>query len=195
MRKPIVATLMMIPFLTLGGCASRTNDDVNKYEEVLAKAVQNSDFHSQLYVFPKKVDVNSVTNFRYMERDDLFNGSYLLYLSVKYNQTQFDAELERLDSVKAEFNTQKATKPLLKFADKSEYVAINRNSYYEYVKYDSESLEIAYVSNQIYEWAETGVKKEHLFEEVTIPSELDDGGNSYNMYYYYEADIGYYVND
>ena len=195
MRKPIVATLMMIPFLALGGCASRTNDDVNKYEEVLAKAVQNSDFHSQLYVFPKKVDVNSVTNFRYMERDDLFNGSYLLYLSVKYNQTQFDAELERLDSVKAEFNSQKATKPLLKFVDKSEYVAINRNSRYEYVKYDSESLEIAYVSNQIYEWAETGVKKEHLFEEVTIPSELDDGGNSYNMYYYYEADIGYYVND
>lgn len=195
MRKPIVATLMMIPFLTLGGCASRTNDDVNKYEEVLAKAVQNSDFHSQLYIFPKKVDVNSVTNFRYMERDDLFNGSYLLYLSVKYNQTQFDAELERLDSVKAEFNSQKATKPLLKFTDKSEYVAINRNSYYEYVKYDSESLEIAYVSNQIYEWAETGVKKEHIFEDVTIPSELDDGGNSYNMYYYYEADIGYYVND
>ena len=195
MRKPIVATLMMIPFLALGGCASRTNDDVNKYEEVLAKAVQNSDFHSQLYVFPKKVDVNNVTNFRYMERDDLFNGSYLLYLSVKYNQTQFDAELERLDSVKAEFNSQKATKPLLKFVDKSEYVAINRNSRYEYVKYDSESLEIAYVSNQIYEWAETGVKKEHLFEEVTIPSELDDGGNSYNMYYYYEADIGYYVND
>ena len=109
MRKPIVATLMMIPFLALGGCASRTNDDVNKYEEVLAKAVQNSDFHSQLYVFPKKVDVNSVTNFRYMERDDLFNGSYLLYLSVKYNQTQFDAELERLDSVKAEFNTKKAS--------------------------------------------------------------------------------------
>ena len=84
MRKPIVATLMMIPFLTLGGCASRTNDDVNKYEEVLEKAVQNSDFHSQLYIFPKKVDVNSVTNFRYMERDDLFNGSYLLYLSVYY---------------------------------------------------------------------------------------------------------------
>ncbi len=186
---------MMIPFLTLGGCVSRTNDDVNKYEEVLTKAVQNSDFHTALYVFPKKVDVNSVTNFRYMERDDLFNGSYLLYLSVKYNQAQFDAELERLDSVKADFNAHNAAKPLLKFADKAEYVAISRNSSYEYVKYDTESLEIAYVSNQIYEWIETGVKKEHLFEDITIPSELDDGGNSYNMYYYYEGDIGYYVND
>ena len=61
------------------------------------------------------------------------------------------------------------------------------------MKYNSEKLEIAYVSNQLFSWNETGIKKEYLYKDIKVPAELDEGDNSYNMYYYRVGDIGYYI--
>ena len=72
-------------------------------------------------------------------------------------------------------------------------MTINKSGRYEYVKYNAETLEIAYVSNQLFAWEESGIKKDHKLEDITIPSEIADGNNEYNMYYYYQEDIGYYA--
>lgn len=196
MKKPIIATLMMIPFLTLGGCATKTNNDINQYETLLKQSIDNSDFHSELYVFPSKINTENAIAFSYKTREDLFTGSYLLYLVMRYDQNQFNAELERLDAIKADIeipNNVFKTKNIIKDTDTSQYVTITQNSRYEYVKYNSETLEIAYVSNQLFTWRETGIKKEYLYKNINVPAELDDGDNSYNMYYYRVDDIGYYV--
>ncbi len=196
MKKPIIATLMMIPFLTLGGCATKANNNVNQYETLLKQSIDNSDFHSELYVFPSEINTENAIAFSYKTREDLFTGSYLLYLVMKYDQNQFDAELNRLDAIKADIeipNNVFKTKNIIKDTDTSQYVTITQNSRYEYVKYNSETLEIAYVSNQLFAWKETGIKNEYLYKDVKIPTELDDSDNSYNMYYYRVDDIGYYV--
>ena len=196
MKKPIIATLMTIPFLTLGGCATKANNNVNQYETLLKQSINNSDFHSELYVFPSEINTENAVAFSYKTREDLFTGSYLLYLVMKYDQNQFDAELNRLDAIKADIeipNNVFKTKNIIKDTDASQYVTITQNSRYEYVKYNSETLEIAYVSNQLFTWKETGIKNEYLYKDIKIPTELDDGDNSYNMYYYRVDDIGYYV--
>jgi hypothetical protein len=196
MKKPIIATLMMIPFLTLGGCATKANNNVNQYETLLKQSINNSDFHSELYVFPSEINTENAVAFSYKTREDLFTGSYLLYLVMKYDQNQFDAELNRLDVIKADIeipNNVFKTKHIIKYTDTSQYVTSTQNSRYEYVKYNSETLEIAYVSNQLFTWKETGIKNEYLYKDIKIPTELDDGDNSYNMYYYRVDDIGYYV--
>jgi hypothetical protein len=196
MKKPIIATLMMIPFLTLGGCATKANNDISQYETLLKQSINNSDFHSELYVFPSEINTENAIAFSYKTREDLFTGSYLLYLVMKYDQNQFDAELNRLDVIKADIeipNNVFKTKNIIKDTDTSQYVTITQNSRYEYVKYNSETLEIAYVSNQLFTWKETGIKNEYLYKDIKIPTELDDGDNSYNMYYYRVDDIGYYV--
>lgn len=196
MKKPIIATLMMIPFLALEGCATKANNNVNQYETILKQSIDNSDFHSELYVFPSEINTENAVAFSYKTREDLFTGSYLLYLVMKYDQNQFNAELERLDTIKADIeipNNVFKTKNIIKDTDTSQYVTITQNSRYEYVKYNSETLEIAYVSNQLFIWKETGIKNEYLYKDIKIPTELDDGDNSYNMYYYRVDDIGYYV--
>lgn len=196
MKKPIIAAIMMIPFLTLGGCATKANNDVNQYDTLLKQSINNSDFHSELYVFPSEINTENAIAFSYKTREDLFTGSYLLYLVMKYDQSQFNAELERLDAIKADIeipNNVFKTKNIIKDTDTSQYVTITQNSRYEYVKYNSETLEIAYVSNQLFTWRETGIKNEYLYKDIKIPTELDDGDNSYNMYYYRVDDIGYYV--
>lgn len=198
MKKPIIVSLMLIPLVALSGCATKTNEDVNQYKILRNEAIENFDFHSELYVFPTEVNVANVVTFSYKTREDLFNGSYLFYLVMKYNQSQFDAELKRLDAVQADYEIREGvfrTKPIIKDDKNSQYVTISKDARYEYVKYNQESLEIAYVSNQLFSWRETGIKEEYIFDGITVPIELDDGGNSYNMYYYYEGDIGYYVAD
>ena len=196
MKKLIIAPLMMIPFLALGGCAIRSDDNVEKYEELYNKMVSNQDFHTELYIFPRKIDTKQAVAFSTKSRDDLFNGSYLFYLVMKYEESQFNAELERLDAVKAEIeipNNVVKTKKIIKDTKTSQYVTISKNSNYEYVKYNTETYEIVYVSNQLFSWTECGINIDHKYEDIEIPSEIADGKNEYNMYYYYEGDIGYYV--
>ena len=195
MKKLAYVSLLVMP-LMLSGCLSKPvkHTDPKDYASCLESAINNSDFHSELYIFPKNVKEESISNFAYQTSDGLFNGSYFFYLVVNYNQADFEQELLRLDSVKATFKKWNE-KPIIKYKYLSLYLTINRNERCEYVKYNEEKFEIAYVSNQIYEWYKVDISNDHLLDDVTIPSELDDGNNSYNMYYSYEGDVGWYVND
>ena len=196
MKQPIIMALMMIPLLTLSSCVIKTNNNFEKYEEIYNLMLENQDFHTKLYIFPKIIDTKQVTNFSSKSREDLFTGSYLFYVAIKYNQDQFNAELERLATVKADIeipNNVIKTKYIIHDDQTSQYVTIDSNGRYEYAKYNTETYEIAYVSNQLFSWEETGINKDHAYEQITIPKEIVDRDNTYNMYYYYEGDIGYYV--
>lgn len=189
---------MLVPLVTLSGCAIRTDDNLESYEQLLKQAIENQDFHTELYIFPKTIDINKATAFSSKSRDDLFNGSYLFYLSMRYEQVEFATELDRLDGIAAIFDLPKdvrKVKTIIKDKKTRQYIAINKNYCYEYVKYNEETYEVTYVSNQLFEWSETGIKNDHKLEDIEIPKNLADSGNSYNMYYYYEGDIGYYVAD
>ena len=182
--------------LMLSGCLSKLvkHTDPKDYTSCLESAIKNADFHSELYIFPKNIKEESINNFSYQIRDGLFSGSYFFYLVVNYNQVDFEQELLRLDNIKATFKKGNE-KSILKYQEYSLYLTINKDDRYEYVKYDAEKLEIAYVSNQLFTWDKIEISNDHLLDDVTIPTELDDGNNSYNMYYSYEGDVGWYVTD
>ena len=193
--KNAIKLSLIIPTLLLTGClSSKTNNDPQNYSEYLKIAVGNSDFHSELYIFPQDITEEEIKTFAYQTMDVLFTGSYFFYVVAQYDQTIFEAEINRLDDIKATFKNGKV-KSILKYEEQSLYLTLNKDNRYEYVKYSKDTFEIAYVSNQLYKWNEVDINDNHLLGEVVIPQELDDGNNSYNMYYSYEGDIGYYVND
>ena len=193
--KNVIKLSLMIPMLLLTGCTStKTYDNPQEYLEYLKTAVENSDFHSELYIFPQDIGQSEIKSVTYQTRESLFAGSYFLYLVAQYNQARFQAEISRLDNVKALFKDG-TIKPILKYEEQTIYLTIDKDNRCEYVKYNEETYEIAYVSNQLFEWYNVTISNEHLQDDVAIPQELDDGDNTYNMYYLYEGGVGHYVND
>lgn len=192
--KNFAKVVLVLPSLLLVGCfSSNINQDKDKYSEYLKTAIDNSDFHSELYIFPQEIEQEDIKAVTYQTRDSLLNGSYFFCLEVQYNQTKFSEEINRLNSVKATFKNGKS-KAILKYKEQSLYLTISRDNCYEYVKYNETTCEITYISNQLYEWNEIEISDNYQMGEVIIPEEIDDG-NSYNLYYLYEGDVGYYVND
>lgn len=189
--------LLILPLLLSSGCNSSKYTNAEDYLILLNECRNNGDFHSELYVFPDSIEGTEINKFMYQATEDLFNGSYLFYLALQYNEETFNVELERLSSVKAVFPRYEKEKTIIHFEDKSLYLSIDRNSCYEYVIYNKESFEIAYISNQLYQWKDIPIiEDEYKLRDITIPSEYDDGKNSYNMYYYYLSNgDGYYVED
>ena len=181
---------LIISMVFLSGCTSEVDNRIERYSELLEKFKQESDFHSELYVFPEKIEKNKVLKFRTQHQEFPFTGSYLFFLVYQYEE-DFEKEIERLQGIKADFKNGKS-KSILHFEKKSLFVTISKDNRYEFVKYNSSTKQIAYISNQLYVWSEIDIDP---LESIEIPKTKDDGENSYNMYYYYEGDIGYYVND
>ena len=193
--KSSAKVLLALPSLLLTGCfSSNIHQDKEKYSEYLKTAIEYNDFHSELYIFPQEIEQEEIKTLTYETRDSLFNGSYFFYLVAQYDQTKFSAEINRLDNIKSTFKNGK-TKSILKYEEQSLYLTINRDHRYEYVKYNETTFEIAYISNQLYEWNDIEISDNYQMGEVIIPEEIDDGGNSYNLYYSYEGDVGLYVKD
>ena len=194
-------TLLFVSTLLLSGCSCSSN--VRTYDDALNEAIENTDFHSQLYIFPESTNKGTPTNFSYKSMGDLLTGSYFLYLVMTYDEENFTNELARIDKIEGRFPDGQ-TKSIIHYEEESIYLTISRDSRYEYVKYNKEKFEIAYVSNQLFSWATANVELRHKLPDLKIPSELDDGENSYNMYYFYSDEpdgmggtihIGMYVVD
>lgn len=197
MKNKSILLIVLLP-LSLTSCifgGVKTYTDKNDYYKCLESAINEADYHSELYIFPHEIKLESITNFVYKEKEDLFIGSYFFYLVASYNEEEFNNELNRLDNVKATFSKTNEVKPLLKYEENSLYVAICSDDRNEYVKYNKSTHEIAYVSNQMFEWDKLEYSNDHLIDDITIPSEHDDGNNTYNMYYSYQGDTGWYVKD
>ena len=186
--------LWVFPVIFCSGCNTTTKTDWESYEEIREECINDRDFHTQLYIFPESIEGLEITKFVFSNTTDLFNGSWLMYLGIKWDEVGFNNELTRLDNVKAIYKTGDI-KPVIKYEEKSLYLTINKDNRYEYALYNSETFEIVYVSNQLYEWKNIPVVQEHILPSVKIPSELDDGDNTYNMYYRYEGDVGWEVID
>ena len=190
----ILRILPVFPAIFCSSCKTTTKTDVESYHDILTECINERDFHTQLYIFPESIEGLEVTKFVFSNTTDLFNGSWLMYLGVKWSEETFAIELERLSNVKAVYKTGDI-KPVIKYEDKSLYLTICKDNRYEYAVYNSETFEIIYVSNQLYQWKDTPVASEHILPSVTIPSDLDDGNNTYNMYYRYEGEVGWEIVD
>ena len=185
---------MVFPAILCSSCNTTQKTDWESYSEILQECISDRDFHSQLYIFPESIEGKEIIKFVFSNTTDLFNGSWLMYLGLKWDEQGFYSELERLNNVKAIYKTGEV-KPVIKFEDKSLYLTISKDNRYEYALYNSDTYEIIYVSNQLYEWKDIPVEKEHILPNVRIPEELDDGSNTYNMYYLYDGDVGIEVVD
>lgn len=186
MNKKVIITLL--PLVLCSSCASITNKDISNYQSLLASAKNNSDFHTQLHIFPDNTDKGTPKDFVYKSSEDLLTGSYVFYLLMEYDEATFDSELERLSKVEAHFPEDMPTKHIIHYPDEKMYLTISRDNRYEYAKYFEDTHAIAYVSNQLKDWPFSGVPSEYRLGNVKIPPELDDGENTYNMYYSYIFD-------
>ena len=194
-KHRILPILPVFPALFCVSCTTHTKSNAEDYLDILSSCRANSDFHTQLSLFPETIENTEIVKFFYQETSDLFTGSYFFYLVLTYDNEGFMSELERMDGVRAEFSNG-AIKTVIKYPDQNAFLTISKGNRYEYVLYNHESLEIAYISNQLYEWNTLLILEErHYMPDFEIPEEKDDGDNTYNMYYYYVDNVGYEVTD
>ena len=185
-NKKVILTLL--PLVLCSSCASITNKDISNYKNLLVLAKNNSDFHTQLHIFPDNTDKGTPKDFVYKSSEDLFTGSYVFYLLMEYDEATFNSELERLSEVEAHFPEDMPTKHIIHYPDEKMYLTISRDNRYEYAKYFEDTHAIAYVSNQLKEWPFSGVPIQYRLGNIKIPPELDDDENTYNLYYSYTFD-------
>ena len=185
--------LPIVPLLFCTGCKKTTKINAEEYLEILQECKDEQDFHTELYIFPESIEGLEIKGFYFAHMEDLFTGSFLLYIVLGYQEDNFAIELNRLSKVQAVFN--QGTKQIIHYPEERMYLTIKQNARFEYAMYNETTYEIAYVSNQIFEWKDTPVESQYIIPEVTIPEELDDRENMYNLYYWYEGDVGIYVNE
>lgn len=193
-----ITLLAILPTLLCTACATTKSSDITRYNELLDSCRDSSDFHTELYIFPESLDIGTPVDFFYKTTKDLFTGSFLFYLVMDFDETKFNAELNRISQIEACYN-EGTVKRIIPYESESIYLTINKDNRYEYVKYNEKTMQIAYISNQLYSWNDTKVAQEYYLPELTIPEEIDDGDNSYNLYYRYVNEgnitVGYYIKD
>ena len=198
MKHKFFQLFALIPALFSISCQRDTRTNAEQYLDDLKEAREENDFHSELYILPETIENREINFYHFVRQTDLFTGSYLFYIGLTFQEEDFNNELQRISNIKAEYE-QGTIKPIIHYEDKNLFVTINKDNRYEYVLYNKDTKEIVYISNQLFLWKDIPVKEEHQLPDITIPKELDDGNNSYNMYYRYEFDgvsnVGWYITD
>ena len=190
MKIKNIIGICLLPVL-LSGCSftgkEKINSDPSEYNKVLKQFLDDKDVHSEMYIFPEKIDVSKADKFESRIRDGIFGNDYFMYLSTKYESDTFEQEINRLKDIKCTY-VDGTVKTIIHLEEESLFVTIYKDNRFEYVTFDEEELKVTYVFNQLYH-------TEEKLENIVVPFEFDDGGNSYNMYYRYEGDVGYYITD
>ena len=192
-KTKILGILWVFP-LIMCSCETDKRTNAEQYLDQITECRNNSDFHSQLFIFPETLN-GEIVKYFYMEESDIFTGSYFLYLVLDYDLQTYNSEIARLEQVKAEFTKFNKTKFVISYPEEKAYLTIFKDNRFEYALYDSNKLEIAYVSNQLFTWDRAQVLPEHNMPNFKIPTEIDDGNNSYNMYYHYVDNVGWEITD
>ena len=132
-------------------------NNIDNYNHYLNKLHNNSDVHSDLEIFPKQINGN-VLDFKYYRQDGLFDGSYLFYLIVNYDEEQYISEENRIHNISINSNG-KYKSPIYE-PDKFKYPAYitiyDGFGTYEYALLDEKTHSIIYVFNQLIPWDDTG---------------------------------------
>lgn len=194
-KHAILRIFPVFPALFCTSCMeTNTKTNAEEYEEILKEFRDLSDFHSELYIFPESIEGTEIVHFVSAQREVMFTGDYLMYLVLTYTEESYTSEIERISNVKATFKTGEE-KHILSYPEQNLYVSIAKDDRYEYVIYNEETYEIAYISNQLFRWDETPVESKYIIPDIDIPEEKRDWGEGYNMYYLYDDSTGMYVKD
>ena len=189
----IIGILGVFP-IVLCSCKVDKRTNAEQYLDQINECRNNKDFHTQLFVFPNELK-GEIVKYFCMEESDLFSGSYFYYLVLRYDDETYNSEINRIGHIKAEFTKFNKVKPILSYPEKNAFLSISKDNRYEYVLYNAENNEIAYISNQLFSWDRAQVLPEHTMPSFNIPAEYDDGGNTYNMYYHYVDYVGWEITD
>ena len=192
-KVKILGILWVFPII-LCSCKVDKRTNAEQYLDQINECRNNKDFHTQLFIFPDELK-GEIVKYFYMEESDLFTGSYFYYVVLRYDDETYNSEINRIGNVKAEFTKFNKVKPILSYPEQNAFLSISKDNRYEYVLYNAESKEIAYISNQLFTWDRAQVSPEHSMPSFVIPSEYDDGGNTYNMYYHYVDNVGWEITD
>ena len=190
----LLKLLLIVPILFCSGCEKDTRTNAEQYVDLLQESRSEADFHTELYIFPETIENLEIKAFYYAHMEDLFTGSFLLYIVLEYDENTYAPEIERIANVEAKFKEGK-TKSIISYPEQNLFLTIKQNGRYEYVIYNDSTYEIAYISNQLFDWGDTPVAEQYVIPNLSIPAGLDDGENMYNLYYWYEGGVGFYVNE
>ncbi len=170
----------------------KSYNDLDKYEEYLDHLRNNSDARSRLFIFPDKINKDKVESFEYLTQEGLFDGSYLFYIVVNYDEKEYNKEEERIKNIKRIYNGK--NKYILKAEDlKYEtYITIcDGMDTYEYAMLDNDNKKIAYVFRQLFN-ANNKLDKDYVLNYIVPRENRDKYSPGYNMYYFYDDyGIGY----
>lgn len=165
-------------------------NDLDKYDEYLSNLRDNSDAHSKLLIFPNKIEKEKVEEFEYLSVEGLFDGSYLFYIIVNYDDNSLKKEIERIKQIKRTYNGKDKfiiSEENLKYPT---YITIcDGMDTYEYAMIDGNK--IVYVFRQIFT-ANNKLDKKYELEYIVPRDKRDKYTPGYNMYYFYDKyGIGY----
>lgn len=144
---------------------------------------------SFLNIFPKTIEGAEVIDYSYQYMNTLFDPTARIYLECRYDEEAYQAEIARLQGIKAEhegkvqtviYDTENFNYPA--------YVTINGNDHcYEYVLLLGEGR-IAYIHMEF-------IKEEEVaFSADYLPKTYEEGDKGYSMYIFYQKDgSGYYA--
>lgn len=144
---------------------------------------------SFLSIFPKTVEEAEVIDYSYQYMNTLFDPTARIYLECRYDDEAYQAEIARLQGIKAEHDGKVQT--VLYDTENFEYpayVTINGNDHcYEYALLLGEGR-IAYIHMEF-------IRKEDVtFSADYLPKTYEEGDKGYSMYIFYQKDgSGYYA--
>ena len=178
-------SLLIMTFARIFVGDIKTYEDESNYELYLSDLIQNNDVHSLLYLFPSTLKNGRVTEFKYMEQDGLFDGSYYYYLVMNYDGDNYDKEYKRISSLELNYGSTKKT-PIKDYIKYDTFITIYDNyNTFEYALFDKENNRIIYIFNQLFNWNEIGLENKYTLTEYNIDIK-DTKQLGYNMYYLYD---------
>ncbi|MDO4996717.1 MAG: hypothetical protein Q4E69_06020 [Bacilli bacterium] len=124
-----------------------THKDLDNYYVYMQEIRKDKNAHTTLAVFPPLLyEVEAeVLDFQYKKAERVMDNLYFFYIECKYNEKNYQRELERVDKLIAR-------KYLLESNSKYDIYITRNTGYktYEYALFDKANLKVIYVFNQVY---------------------------------------------
>lgn len=200
MKKGIKILLIILSILIICGVSIfiinkekiYEKKDIDKYKEYLSELKNNSDVHSKLFIFPDEINKDNVEEFQYLKKDGLFDGSYLFYIIVKYDEKEYNKEIDRLKKIKRIFN---GFDKFILYTEELKYhtyiTICDGMDTFEYALLDDNNKKIIYVFRQLFN-SNNNLKDDYLLKYKVPNDKKDKNSIGFNMYYFYdEFGVGY----
>ncbi len=198
----LILGLFVLGIFSLGseGYATIDTDNYGIYEGHIE--AESQDLFSGLYIFPKLISENvSDVYYFYSCQGGGFDNSYQQFLKCTYTEEEYNAEINRLKSIKCEIPLRSG--PVVntveysdtKFSSPAYITAYGSHSMFEYALCNDAEKTIVYVYLQLIANDDVAFSKDFLpLEYQNGKPLLDDAGfDNTNIYYAYQGN-GVYMN-